>query len=48
MPRFSLIVATIGRTAEFSVLLESLAGQETRDFELIVVDQNPDDRLSRC
>jgi glycosyltransferase involved in cell wall biosynthesis len=46
MPRFSLIVATFDRTEEFSVLLESLASQEMRDFELIVVDQNPDDRLS--
>lgn len=46
MPRFSLIVATIGRTEEFSALLQSLAAQQTRDFELIIVDQNPDDRLS--
>ena len=46
MPRFSLIVATIGRTDEFSVLLQSLANQTLRDFELIVVDQNSDDRLS--
>jgi glycosyltransferase involved in cell wall biosynthesis len=46
MPRFSLIVATIDRTHEFSVLLQSLAKQQMRDFELIVVDQNSDDRLS--
>lgn len=46
MPRFSLIVATINRTEEFTILLQSLAKQEMRDFELIVVDQNPDDRLS--
>jgi glycosyltransferase involved in cell wall biosynthesis len=46
MPRFSLIVATFNRTDELSVLLDSLASQQMRDFELIVVDQNPDDRLS--
>jgi len=46
MPRFSLIVATFGRTDELSVLLQSLANQEMRDFEVIVVDQNSDDRLS--
>jgi glycosyltransferase involved in cell wall biosynthesis len=46
MPRFSLIVATFNRTDELNVLLESLASQQMRDFELIVVDQNPDDRLS--
>ena len=46
MPRFSLIVATFGRTEELSVLLQTLAGQKLTDFELIIVDQNPDDRLT--
>src|ERR1700691_3952624 len=45
MPRFSLIVGTKDRTEEFARLLKSLAEQTMRDFELIVVDQNPDDRL---
>jgi glycosyltransferase involved in cell wall biosynthesis len=45
MPRFSLIVATFGRTDELSFLLQSLAKQEMRDFELIVVDQNSDNRV---
>jgi glycosyltransferase involved in cell wall biosynthesis len=46
MPRFSLIVGTKDRTEEFAVLLQSLAVQQMRDFELIVVDQNADDRLT--
>ncbi|HUY27496.1 MAG TPA: glycosyltransferase family A protein [Candidatus Binataceae bacterium] len=43
--KFSLIQATLGRTVEIERFLESLDGQTLRDFELIVVDQNPDDRL---
>jgi len=41
----SLIVATINRVAELDRLLGSLEDQSCRDFEVIVVDQNPDDRL---
>lgn len=42
----SLVVSTLGRTAELRRLFESLRGQEFGDFETIVVDQNDDDRLS--
>lgn len=45
MPRFSLIVATISRTKELRRLLESLTQQEFSDYEVILVDQNDDDRL---
>lgn len=41
----SLIVATLKRVAEFERLLASLDAQTYRDFEVLVVDQNPDGRL---
>jgi glycosyltransferase involved in cell wall biosynthesis len=44
--RFSLILPTIGRREEPERFLASLAAQTFRGFELIVVDQNPDDRLA--
>lgn len=43
--RFSLVVATAGRTNELCHLLESLHHQSFRDFEVIIIDQNPDNRL---
>ncbi|HEY4541083.1 MAG TPA: glycosyltransferase family A protein [Noviherbaspirillum sp.] len=45
MPAVSLIVATVNRTTELDRLFESFAAQTFRDFEVIVVDQNTDDRL---
>ena len=44
--RFSLAVPTLGRSSELLRLLDSLDAQEFRDFEVIFVDQNDDDRLT--
>ncbi|GGJ07872.1 glycosyltransferase family 2 protein [Neoroseomonas lacus] len=43
--RFSLVVATLGRDADVAALFDSLLAQGRADFEVIVVDQNDDDRL---
>jgi glycosyltransferase involved in cell wall biosynthesis len=41
----SLIVATLNRITELERFLDGLEEQSYRDFEVLVVDQNPDDRL---
>jgi len=41
-PAVSLIVSTLGRQQEIAKLLDSLRCQTELDFELIVVDQNPE------
>ncbi|MDR3411210.1 MAG: glycosyltransferase [Formivibrio sp.] len=43
--KFSLILATLGRTDEVNKFIQSLMCQSYNDVELIVVDQNTDDRL---
>lgn len=44
--RFSLVVATLGRERELGELLDSLLAQRRQDFEVIIVDQNEDERLA--
>jgi glycosyltransferase involved in cell wall biosynthesis len=43
---FDLVVATVGRTGELERLLASLDAQTHRDFRVLVVDQNEDDRVA--
>jgi glycosyltransferase involved in cell wall biosynthesis len=44
--KFSLVVCTIGRSAELNDFLKSLLIQDFKDFEVIIVDQNIDDRVT--
>jgi glycosyltransferase involved in cell wall biosynthesis len=43
--RFSLIVCTLGRCEELAEFFDSLLRQDRADYEVILVDQNTDDRL---
>jgi len=45
MIRFSLVMPTKGRTEDIAVYIDALLAQGRDDYELIVVDQNEDDRL---
>ena len=47
MLRFSLVVATLGRTNELSTLLTSIRDQQREDVEVILIDQNDDDRVEQ-
>ena len=46
-PTFDLVVSTVGRSDELRRLLDSLNAQTYREFRVLVVDQNDDDRVSR-
>jgi glycosyltransferase involved in cell wall biosynthesis len=41
----AFVVSTKGRTAELDTLFQSLANQDFKNFEVIIVDQNSDNRL---
>lgn len=43
--KLSLVVSTLGRTDTFIKFFQSLEKQTVTDFELIIVDQNDDDRV---
>ncbi|MFQ5786421.1 MAG: glycosyltransferase family 2 protein [Thermodesulfobacteriota bacterium] len=43
--KFSLVLATVEKTAEVERFLASLMNQTYQDFELVLVDQNRDNRL---
>jgi glycosyltransferase involved in cell wall biosynthesis len=45
--KFSLVMATLGRSVEIERLFNSLANQTYKNFELIVIDQNEDDRVMK-
>lgn len=46
LPSFDLVVATVDRVAELERLFDSLDAQTQRGFRVLLVDQNPDDRLA--
>jgi glycosyltransferase involved in cell wall biosynthesis len=47
MLRFSFVIATLERTVELEQLLTSIIDQNRNDLEVILVDQNDDDRIDR-
>jgi glycosyltransferase involved in cell wall biosynthesis len=46
LPSFDLVVGTVDRVADLERLFASLDAQTHRSFRVLLVDQNPDDRLA--
>ena len=45
-PTFSLVVATLGAATHLDRCVGSLVNQTISDIEVIIVDQNDDDRVA--
>jgi len=45
--KFSLVMATLGRYEETALFLDSLTNQTYKDFELIIIDQNENDKIEK-
>jgi len=45
--KFSLVMATLGRYEEITLFLDSLANQTYKDYELIIIDQNGNDKIEK-
>jgi len=45
-PHFSLVVCTVGRVHDLVRLFDSLAAQSCQSFEVVLVDQSGDERIS--
>jgi glycosyltransferase involved in cell wall biosynthesis len=46
--KFSLIISTLGRNADVVDFVRTIEAQTCQDFELIIVDQNDDDELTKA
>ena len=46
-PKISLVLGTLGRTEQLQFFLEKVSVQSYANFEIIIVDQNIDDRVDK-
>lgn len=45
MPKYSIVIPTLGRDEQVDVLIKSIIDSGLKSFETIIIDQNEDDRL---